>query len=182
MGDGTRLDLPRGAQDLDWIVVGSRQDGALIRAKESGSPLGTVTVSGDGPSVGPGPYLISWGGGSPEPSRTTDSTWQAVPAATGRLRITVPTRGGRFTVELFAGTMKTTGLVSVSMPGSTATVTSLLQPCERDACAHHVSVAVDSSRLPGGGRSGDLVIDLGSAVTGGGGGGGLGLAAVVLQP
>jgi hypothetical protein len=179
-GDGTQLDLPRGAQDLDWIVVGSRQDGALVRAKEAGRPLGTVTVSGEGPSVGPGPYLISWGGGNPEQSRTMDTTWQAVPAATGRLRITVPMQGDRFTVELFAGTVKTTGLVSVSTSGSADTVTSPLQPCGRDACAHHVSVVVDSSRLPGGGRSGDLVIDLGAAWPGGGGG--LGLAAVVLHP
>lgn len=179
-GDGTQLDLLRGAQDLDWIVVGSRQDGALVRAQERGRTLGTVTVSGDGSSVGPGPYLISWGGGSPEPSRTMDTTWQTVPATTGRLRIAVPLQGDRFTVELFAGDVKTTGLVSVSAPGSTDTVTSLLQPCGRDVCAHHVSVAVDSSRLPGGGRSGDLVIDLGGAWPEGGGG--LGLAAVVLHP
>jgi hypothetical protein len=177
-GDGTQLSLPRSVQDLDWIAVGSRADGELVRAEHASRKLGTVTVSGHGSLVAPGPYRISWNGGVPEPSQTLDTTWQSITAVDGRLRVTVPLQGDQFTVKLFMGTVSTTGQVSVSAPGSTDTVTALVQPCERAVCSDVVSVVVDSSRLPGGGKSGDLVIELGMP----GDGGSLGLAAVILGP
>jgi hypothetical protein len=175
-GDGTRLSLPRNG-DRDWIVVGGRRDGRLTRAKRPARPLGTVTVSSIGPSVAPGPYNISWLDGVPEQDATV-GTWQSI-TADGRMRITVPLRGDRFTVDLFAGTMKTTGLVTVSLAGSSDAVTTTVPSRSADTCADVISVTVDSSRLPGGGASGEMVIDLGPARPGNGQG--LGLAAVVLH-
>lgn len=175
-GDGTRLSLPRNG-DRDWIVVGGQQDGRLTRAKRPDRPLGTVTVSGAGPSATPGPYDISWLDGVPVQNATV-GTWQSI-TADGRMRITVPLRGDRFTVDLFAGTVKTTGLATVSLAGSSGAVTTTVPPCSVVTCADVISVTVDSSRLPGGGASGQLIIDLGPARPGNGGG--LGLAAVVLH-
>jgi hypothetical protein len=178
-GEGTRLALPRSSSDRDWIAVGSRGDGKLVRAKNPSRPLGTVTVSGYGPSIVQGPYQVSWSGGLPEQERTVDTTWQSITAVDGRIRMTVPPRGDRFTIDLFAGTVKTTGLVRVSFGGSADAVETQLKQCGRDICPAVVSITVDSARLPGGGMSGDLVIDLGPARPGDGLG--LGLAAVVLH-
>ena len=178
-GDATPVNLPRSG-DRDWIVVGGRQDGVLVRAKSPSRPLGSVTVSGHGPSIVQGPYVVSWQGGSPEQSRSRETTWQSITAVDGRLRIAVPLRGDRFTVDLFAGTVKITGQVTVSLPGaSSAPVRALLQPCRVDVCATVVSVSVDGSKLPGEPRSGELLIDLGPAHPGDAFG--LGLAAVVLR-
>jgi hypothetical protein len=174
----TRIDLP-GDDDRDWIVVGSRNDGKLIRAKRPTRSLGTVDVSGYGPSIVDGPYQVSWTGGSPEQERSESLTWQSITTVDGRLRITVPLQGDRFTVELYTGTVKTTGRVRVQAPNSSGTVASTLKPCKREVCADVVSVTVDSSKLSGGGTSGDLIIDLEAAKPGTGLG--LGLAAVVLR-
>ncbi len=67
----------------------------------------------------------------------------------------------------------------VPPPSSPDTVSAPLAPCSVDVCADVASVTVDSSRLLGGGTSGDLIIDLGPARPGVGLG--LGLAAVVLH-
>jgi hypothetical protein len=174
---GASLTLPGGARD--WIAVGSRKDGVLVRAKDSARALGTVTVSGYGPSVVDGPYQVSWSGGVPEQDRAGDITWQSITAVDGRLRITVPLKGDRFTVDLYAGTVKTTGRVQVEAPGGAGAVSATVPPCSVDVCADVVSVTVDSAKLLGGGASGDLVIDLGPARPGVGLG--LGLAAVVLR-
>jgi hypothetical protein len=173
-GDGTRLSLPRNG-DRDWIAVGG-QDGRLVRAKRPDRPLGTVTVSGAGPLVASGPYDLSWQDGVPVPNAAV-GTWQSI-TADGRMRITVPLRGDRFTVDLFAGTVKAAGLVSVSLAGSSGAVTTSMPSCSA-TCAEVISVTVDSSQLPGGGTSGELIIDLGPARPGNGGR--LGLAAVVLH-
>ncbi len=172
------LTLPRSG-DRDWIAVGSRRDGQLVRARTAARALGTVAVSGYGPSIVDGPYQVSWSGGTPEQQRSGDITWQSITAVDGGLRITVPLHGDRFTVDLYAGTVKTTGLVRVQAPNNPDTVSALLAPCSVDVCADVVSVSVDSSRLPGGGTRGDLIIDLGPAHPGVGLG--LGLAAVVLR-
>lgn len=174
----TKIDLP-GDDNRDWIAVGSRSDGKLIRAKRPTRSLGTVVVSGYGPSIVDGPYQVSWTGGAPEQDRSGSLTWQSVTAVDGRIRITVPLHGDRFTVELYTGTVSTTGLVRVQAPNSSDTVSATLEPCQVEICADIVSVTVDSSQLPGGGTSGDLVIDLGPAKPGTGLG--LGLAAVVLR-
>jgi hypothetical protein len=174
---GASLTLPSGARD--WIAVGSRKDGVPVRAKDPTRALGTVTVSGYGPSVVDGPYQVAWGGGVPEQDRAADITWQSITAVDGRLRITVPLKGDRFTVDLYAGTVKTTGRVQVQAPGGAGAVSVTVPPCSVDVCADVVSVTVDSATLPGGGASGDLVIDLGPAQPGVGLG--LGLAAVVLR-
>lgn len=179
-GHGTELAVPRDSSDRDWIAVGSRTDGRLVRAKNPSRPLGAISVSGYGASIVHGPYRVSWsGGGTPEQSRDVDTTWQSITAVDGRIRITVPLRGDRFTVDLFAGTVKTTGQVRVSLDGSPGGVSAVLPMCRRDVCADVVSITVDSAHLPGGGMSGDLVIDLGPARPGDGLG--LGLAAVVLR-
>lgn len=176
--DGTRLTLPRG-DDRDWILVGSRADGRTIRAKKPTRPLGSVTVSGYGPSIVDGPYRISFTGGAPEQSRDDDHTWQSITAVDGRLRITVPLQGDRFTVDVYAGTIRAAGQVGVQVLGSGAEpVRAQLAPCQRDVCPTIVSVTVDGAALPGGG-SGELAIDLGPAVPGSGLG--IGLAAVVLH-
>jgi hypothetical protein len=174
---GASLTLPGGTRD--WIAVGSRKDGVLVRAKNPTRALGTVTVSGYGPSVVDGPYQVAWGGGVPEQDRAGDITWQSITAVDGRLRITVPLKGDRFTVDLYAGTVKTTGRVQVQASGGAGAVSATVPPCSVDVCADVVSVTVDSAKLPGGGASGDLVIDLGPAQPGVGLG--LGLAAVVLR-
>jgi hypothetical protein len=175
-GDGTRLSLPRNG-DRDWIVVGGQQDGRLTRAKRPDRALGTVSASGAGPSATPGPYDISWLDGVPVQNATV-STWRSI-TADGRMRITVPLRGDRLTVDLFAGTVKATGLVTVSLAGSSGAVTTTVPPCSVATCADVISVTLDSSRLSGGGASGELIIDLGPARPGNGGG--MGLAAVVLH-
>ena len=169
------LSLPA-AGIRDWIAVGSRPDGQLVRANTPTRPLGTVEVSGYGPSIVNGPYQLSWTGGTPDQTRSGDGTWQSITAVDGRLRITVPWYGDRYTVDLFAGTVKTTGLVRVQAPNSSSTVSATIAPCAVDVCADVVSVTVDSSLLP---APGDLVIDLGPAQPGNGLG--LGLAAVVLR-
>lgn len=178
-GDGTQLSLPRSAGERDWIAVGSRQDGRLVRKKDPRVALGDVTVSGYGPSIVQGPYRISWTGGTPEQDRPLDTMWQSITAVDGRLRITAPLHGDRMTIDLFAGTVKTTGLVRVFVAGSSDVVSQTIEPCAVDICPTVVTVHVDASRLPGGGTSGDLVIDLGPARPGVGLG--LGLAAVVLR-
>lgn len=176
--DGTRLVLPRDG-DRDWILTGSRADGRTIRAKRPTRPLGSVTVSGYGPAIVDGPYQISFTGGAPEQSRDGDHTWQSITAVDGRLRVTVPLRGDRFTVDLFTGTIRAAGEVSVQVLGSDAEpARGRLEPCGRDVCATVVSVVVDGASLPGGG-SGELAIDLGPADPGAGLG--IGLAAVVLH-
>jgi hypothetical protein len=178
-GGGTQLALPRSSTERDWIAVGARQDGKLVRRKDPTRALGDVTVSGYGPSIVYGPYQVSWTGGVPEQNRAIDGTWQSITAVDGRIRITAPLHGDALTIDLFAGTVRTTGMVRVQVGKASDEVTGLVPPCGTDICADIITVTVDSAKLPGGGRSGDLVIDLGPARPGDGLG--LGLAAVVLR-
>jgi hypothetical protein len=69
--------------------------------------------------------------------------------------------------------------VRLSGSGPVTPATAIVPPCRTDVCADVVSVSVDASRLPGGGTSGELVIELGAERSQGGPG--LGLAAVALR-
>ena len=98
---GTAVDLPRPG-DRDWLVLGGRNDGRVVRMKAGTGEIGGASMAGEGAAVAPGPLLISWQGGSPEQDHTGAGTWWTVPAGAGRLEVVVRlARPG--TVELYVG-------------------------------------------------------------------------------
>ena len=98
---GTAVDLPRPG-DRDWLVLGGRNDGRVVRMKAGTGEIGGASMAGEGAAVASGPLLVSWRGGSPEQDRTGDGTWWTVPAGAGRLEVVVRlARPG--TVDLYVG-------------------------------------------------------------------------------
>jgi hypothetical protein len=143
---GTEVTFPR-AGDRDWIVLGSRPDGVAVRNKRPSQALGTVTTPGAAASVVDGPYRIAYTGGVPQQSSAGAGTWQLVTADKSSQQVTVPLHGGTFTVDLFAGTVRTTGVVTVRLSGSgpVTPATAIVPPCRADVCAGR---GVRDSALP----------------------------------
>lgn len=178
--NGTQASFPRPG-DRDWMLIGSRSDGRVVRMKNASRPITGVTASGNGPGIVDGPFRINFTGGIPESAREGNVTWQAVTAVNGRVQVVVPLRPERFTLDLFTGTVKTSALVKVRLEGgSTQQLTqSTLQPCTTDVCPDVASVNVDASYLPADMPATNLVVEIVPEHPGSGLG--FGLAAVAVR-
>lgn len=107
-----RLTLATPALD-DWVAVGVRSDGQLVRAKRPvGGTLVEVTVP-QGP-LATAPLVTSWTDGLPEQDRTTD-TWLELPATSGA-SVRVGPSARPLTVRLHVGLRGTAAVVTVSSP------------------------------------------------------------------
>lgn len=177
---GTSLHLPRPG-DRDWIVVGGRNDGVTVRAKRPARRLGSVEVRGGG-AVVDGPYRLGWQDGSPEQERDGAGTWLQA-ASGGLIRTGVPLEGDSFTVELYLGTVRAAGTVTVGVPAvpGAGRIVATLPGCSADVCPDVVTVTVDGARLPAGATTGELLIEVAAGRPGAGSLSGPGLAAVVLR-
>lgn len=109
----------------DWVAVGVRADGRLVRAKRP--TLGTLLEVGvpDGP-LATAPVRTSWSDGVPEQDRTVD-TWLELPATSG-FTVRVGPSARPLTVRLLLGLRGTTAGVTVlsadGRPGSARGVVS----------------------------------------------------------
>lgn len=121
VGRGTEVTLPR-AGDRDWMIVGARRDGKVIRAKSGTGEIVGVSPEGADATVVPGPLRVAWSGGAPEQDRSGVTTWWSVPSGTARQQIVVRLREPA-TIDLFVGVggpgegPRGTLVAAVSAPG-----------------------------------------------------------------
>jgi hypothetical protein len=86
----------------DWLVAGARQDGRVIRRKESRPSLGAPEVVAGAAAIDGGPYVVNWSGGTPEQDRQGVWTWLTA-RNHGSIRLTVPAGDQAQTVRLYVG-------------------------------------------------------------------------------
>ena len=99
-----------GASDEDWIVPGSRYDGAAVRQAGGEQVVSGPHVTGNPRSaVVPGPFSVSWTGGMPEGARDGARTWLAVAGPKGGpetgFRVDVPAGRGVRTLTMYVGAL-----------------------------------------------------------------------------
>ncbi|HET9655547.1 MAG TPA: hypothetical protein VFP72_09350 [Kineosporiaceae bacterium] len=178
--NGAQVSFPRPG-DKDWLLIGSRSDGKVVRMKSASRPITSVTASGNGAGIVDSPFRINFTGGIPESARDGDVTWQSASAVDGRIQVVIPLRPDKFTLDLFTGTVKTSALVKVRLEGgSTQQLTqNLLQACSTDVCPGVASVYVDASYLPADMPATNLVVEIVPEHPGSGLG--FGLAAVAVR-
>ncbi|MDQ1287778.1 MAG: hypothetical protein QG622_1343 [Actinomycetota bacterium] len=175
--DGTEVRLPR-AGDRDWVLVGSRRDGKVVRAKDGSEEIVDVSAHGALASVVPGSWRLSWTGGSPEQDRSGASTWSSVPSGSGHQQVVVRLRSPG-TIDVYLGARTPSGTASVTLM---AVVTPPAGSASRE---RSVRTAMPSGGAVASVRVGDAAP--GSTVTitlsggNGGNGGELALSAVVVR-
>ncbi len=138
---------------LDWVVVGSRNDGKIVRMKAG---TGRLTVAApSGALTTPGLIPILWSGGSPEQDRTDNSNWWTATSSPSSFVVEVAGADNASEVVLYAGsTSSLVVTVTVSGRGTTQRVV----PASFLGSAAKVTVS-----LTGADRGRDTTITLGAA-------------------
>ncbi len=138
---------------LDWVIVGSRNDGKIVRMKAGTGRLTVSAPSGALPSPSLIPFL--WSGGSPEQDRADNSTWWTANGAPSSFVVQVAGADNASEVVLYAGSSSSLVVtVTVSGRGTTQKVV----PAGFLGSAAKVTVS-----LTGADRGRDVSITLGAA-------------------
>ena len=115
---------------LDWLAVGTRSDGVVVRAKRAAAAPVLTLKPVPGATVTSGPFRVSWTGGLPEQDRTGATTWSAAPAGTGWTIDVTPSAqplqvvlylgyaDAGTTLTVLGGASATTNPIPVGSPGS----------------------------------------------------------------
>ena len=164
LATGTAVTLP-GSPARDWVAVGARRDGKLIRDKSGNGAILQVTGQGATPVPTAGPLLVSWSGGSPEQDHVDAPSWWAVPAGDGSWRIVVRVDSAG-TVTLVAGTAgvpaaaRATLTAALTGPDGAATAT-------RRTARLPAGAALATITVPAAAAGGTLTLTLSASGSGG---------------
>lgn len=138
---------------LDWVIVGSRNDGKIVRMKAGTGRLTVGAPSGALPTPSLTPFL--WSGGIPEQDRADNSTWWTANGAPSSFVVQVAGADNASEVVLYAGSSSSLEVtVTVSGRGTTQKVV----PASFLGSAAKVTVS-----LTGADRGRDATITLGAA-------------------
>lgn len=173
-GAAYRLGESAGEQ---WLLAPPAVTAASPRSPGPGWPLGPIQTMGNGSSVEPGPFTVSWRNGTA--AAGTSTTWltapQSVRGVPAGLRVPVRFGSRPATVTVLAGTTGGAGRLTVTLPGVRGgQLTVPLPACGDRVCPSVVRITLQ--RAAGQPAAGDLILDLAATAPGDR----LGIAAVSL--
>jgi len=126
---------------LDWLAVGTRSDGVLVRAKRAAAAPVLTLERVPGATVTPSPFRVSWTGGLPEQDRKGASTWSTVPAGSG-WTIDVAPSAQPLRVVIYTGSADLAASLTVS-GGASATA----EPIQLGSTGSSPTAAIVTLRL-----------------------------------
>lgn len=120
-----RLGLPvAGGEVRDWVVVGARNDGKLVRQKNGAGLIAAPEVVAGSAEPASAPVNVTWSGGIPEQDRTDNGKWWTAPSAPTVFRVRLGALDRPSKVTLYLGATGTTVQVRASVDGLSGTGTS----------------------------------------------------------
>ena len=141
----TEVDLGRPGL-RDWLVLGARSDRKQVRAKAAAADPLIILDQPAAATSDPGPFRITWSGGSPEQDHTAGEAWLAAPARPG-LTVSIAAASRPRTVVLYTGATGGDASVSVSGTGITAGRTRL-GSASSPARALRVTISLPATSAP----------------------------------
>ena len=138
---------------LDWVVVGSRNDGKANRMKAGTGRLTVSAPNGALPTSGLIPIL--WSGGTPEQDRTDNTRWWTANSAASSFTVQVAGADNASEVVLYAGSSSSL-TVTVTVSGRGVTQKSV-------SAGYFGSAGKVTVSLSGADRGRDVTITLGAA-------------------
>ena len=86
---------------LDWVIVGSRNDGKIVRMKAGTGRLSVTAPTGAAATKAPIPFL--WSGGVPEQDRTVNTLWWTANGVSSSFVVQVSGTDNASEVVLYTG-------------------------------------------------------------------------------